>query len=1589
MTNLTNNNECYGDETIAKARSLYEYLLKFAKLRQNVTVNLSSSIHNKAIDEFPEDHSNITINYFDTVSASANDEQEGDDIPLCIIHKPEFERCPPLPAELNGWIANGWDSFSSKAVYFPGKYKSSGLPVLEEIGDETDIEFFDDSPRRKKAWEKWNNKRVDWVNQQKAIDKTRRLFELFYNFHMEMQRDSENLELVIANGFFESQARADVKYPILSKKVKTEFDARNNCIYVYDQNSAPELYTDVFEIFDEMRLEHLSELKDSLTKNAFHPLDRNDTPLFLKEVLNTLTTEGLYFEKEPDIGWKANYKYICYWKPVYLLRTRQDGSVRIIEKIIENINKTGYIPPHIAEIIAPGKVEKSKTVTETEESDIEKLASIGGESSEVMLTKEANREQLYIAKRIEHNNAVVVQGPPGTGKTHTIANLLGHFLAQGKSVLVTSFTPKALKVLKDKVAKEIQPLCVSVIDDDKAEMMRSVNGITDAMSKNTSDKLYEQVCSLKATRKTVLSNLGNLRKKLFSIRHQECQTITYSGESLSPSDIADYVAKNENTLNYIPGNIVERDSLPLSLDLLSTLCRTNDEISEKEYDELALDLPNPETLVLPKEFEDMVVLLNRIDNKIKDISIETGWTFSFFDNTQSICVSIDSNRTFHIPMPNASTLAELFCISERFKDLDPWMKYAAIDGKGLGIAKQKWDVLCSKITDCAKLSEQLDLDSFGKNFSLPTLDEKEHVVFLRAISSMFAIRQQGATIGKTKLLFHPSWKKALSIVSVNGKTLSEAEDFKIVLDGFALKEKRKDCARCWDQLIQKTGAKGFFELDAERPEVIAKNFVNEIKKYTEWYQTDYEPLNRVLLSLSINPEVLFGFNRFDSELQRTNKIFYTVFSYIKPFVEICKLFIQKQDIISSLSQLRNELSKNERYRSIQCSDLCNAIKNHDSKAYSEAYIQLKELYEKYDIKKRREELLEALSRYAPKWADAIRSRSGLHGNRNLPENIIDAWRWKRYSAILEDLLKEDYDKLQKKITGVAAECRKVTSDFVAASAWFHLIKRTETDHGLKASLTGWAKTVQSIGRTNTHRSVVMRQQARNLMAKCQSAVPAWIMPISKAMSSLDPINNKFDVIIVDEASQADITTLAIAYMAKKIIIVGDDKQVTPLAVGTQFDQVNALIEEHLKGRIENSHLYNERSSIYDIAGTTYATMMLKEHFRCVPEIIGFSNMLSYDNSIKPLRDPTTSILLPHVVNYRCNGTRKGDVNECEAKTIVALIKACLEQKEYDGKSFGVISMLAHEQHLMIQKMISERICPRDIEERHILCGEPSNFQGDERDVVFMSIVDSKDDSGPLTCMRADANMNLWRKRYNVAASRPKDQLWVIHSLDITSDLKPDDIRKTLIDYAQAPASFISAIRSVEERTESPFEKEVADKLLSLGYHIEPQYTVGAYRIDFVVIYKDNKVAFECDGERYHSSEEDVRADMERQQILERLGWRFVRLRGCEYYRNKEQAIERVVADFKDFGILPEDWNDSIKSAPRSSELLERVKLRANEILEEWNDESKAENTLKTSTLDEKKAKSRNTRKTKNDQTVVVTKEALDYLNRWLNEESEK
>jgi very-short-patch-repair endonuclease len=411
------------------------------------------------------------------------------------------------------------------------------------------------------------------------------------------------------------------------------------------------------------------------------------------------------------------------------------------------------------------------------------------------------------------------------------------------------------------------------------------------------------------------------------------------------------------------------------------------------------------------------------------------------------------------------------------------------------------------------------------------------------------------------------------------------------------------------------------------------------------------------------------------------------------------------------------------------------------------------------------------------------------------------------------------------------------------------------------------------------------------------------MPISLVAEHFDPATSRFDVVIIDEASQADLNALIPLYMGKQVIVVGDHEQVTPLGVGKDITLLENLRRSMLQD-IPNSHLFDNQSSIYDIGRQSFGdAIRLVEHFRCVPEIIAFSNQLSYGGTIRALRESNSTHIKPACVSHRVEGVREGDTNKREAEQIVALIKAMTKHEAYAGKTIGVISMVKESQAALIQSLLHKEIDSVEIEKRRIQAGISSEFQGDERDIMFLSMVDSQSDEGPLRTTGEGA-FELTKKRYNVAVSRARDQLWVVHSFDPDLHLKSADLRFRLLQHVKDPLASIRAFDEEAKRTESPFEREVLKLLLGAGYCVKTQWQVGYFRIDMVVEGGAKRLAVECDGDRYHPIEK-LAEDVERQAILERLGWKFIRIRGSAFYRDPNLAMQAVFSKLEELGIPPE------------------------------------------------------------------------------------
>ncbi len=259
---------------------------------------------------------------------------------------------------------------------------------------------------------------------------------------------------------------------------------------------------------------------------------------------------------------------------------------------------------------------------------------------------------------------------------------------------------------------------------------------------------------------------------------------------------------------------------------------------------------------------------------------------------------------------------------------------------------------------------------------------------------------------------------------------------------------------------------------------------------------------------------------------------------------------------------------------------------------------------------------------------------------------------------------------------------------------------------------------------------------------------------------------------------------------------------------------------------------------------------------------------------------------------------------------------------------------------MIEQLLRQRLPPEVFARHRLLCGNAAQFQGDERDVIFLSIVDSPPDEGVLRKREAGPH-ELYKKRYNVAASRARNQLWVVHSLDPEAHLQPGDLRRRLIEHARNPQSLSLALQ--KQQTDSPFEQLVLQRLVAAGYRVRTQYPVGAYRIDLVVEGQKRRLAVECDGERWHTHDE-LQHDLERQAILERLGWVFVRIRGSLFFRDPESAMVPVFDKLKYLDIEPLG-PDATPETAEDFAVLERVRRAAETLQAQWQAELTTQSTI--------------------------------------------
>ena len=1489
-----------------KVLKLIDYIRQVCALRQNIVRGIKNEVWSLFVDELPVDPKRIC-------TYAPGEREDG---VLLEVAKPEFTPCPELPFDLLGWIRTpNYRDFAVADI----EAREEKLRHDSRLGDV--MERFVDSGVRLAALEKWKRQRTLWRSGEMVKSRTQKLFMELYEIYDRCRKDPEGLELVIGNAMFLSGLDSAVNHPLLLKRVQLHYD-RQGKMQVREADYPTEIYMDMFQDMPGVEPEGLREFAALVDERDIHPWAEG-MEAFLTEAAGVLTPNCRYADNRFDIlptDW-----YLTYSRQVLFLRRRSAGMERGIASLLDYIDKNGDVPEALTRIVDPA------AAPEQAEPFSLNLADIRGEAEEILLTKEANAEQLAIARKIENSPAVVVQGPPGTGKTHTIANLLGHFLAQGQHVLVTSAASKALSVLKEKLPAGIQDLCVSLIGDAKADMLHSVQGICERLSQDNPEELGKDALRLQEKRRAILSELDRLRSSLEQIQRLEAKRDYFElgGKVWSLSRMAAFIHDHQELDGIVPGEVAAVP-LPLTEGELERLYGSNavfDAVSLKEVGE---NLPARSELLPPSEAADILT------RTAKDQAEMQGLLAGLQD------AAVDSNgrlvKKGQLVAPGDLSRERLLAAQKLYATVDfatldeKWAQEAILAGKLGGAHMEVWQMLERAIARVGQLKGQTMTRLFGHEFAY-TGKRALNQEFIQTLAEMAdAFAADGRLSWWTKMR-HQQWGRIAREFVIDGHGLESGQDCQLALQYVALQQARQEAVRKWEQLLVPFGMMSCEELAKigdDLDDLLAARF-RQVMGLVHWQKDFWAELMLILRQAGVDAELIYSPNPFATPHEEMTEQLRWLREDYPAWQKLLLMQESRQDEADKLYTTKRSLGASDGALSYE---FMTALNSSDAEAYAAAYDKLLRYEDLLPAYYERLDLMERLSAAAPAWAQAIAAQVGEPEGSKAPAEAGQAWLYAQFKRELGALPQLDVQKISGDIGRLTQELHQVTAKLAEKLAWQKLLENVSgTD--LQASLVGWSKAVVKIGRGKGRYAARHIKEARECMLEAQGAVPAWIMPLARVWQNLNPASPKFDVIIIDEASQADITALPLLYFGRKVIIVGDDKQVSPAAVGVTAADITHLQSVTIEGVIKHASLYTMDTSLYDIAQMNFTARMLTEHFRCVPEIIGYSNKLAYDGRIRPLREAGCGPLQPLVAVEVPDGRRESGKkrNPAEAEAIVAQLAACLAEPAYAGKTFGVISLLGDEQAKLIRELAAEKIGISALEACDFLCGNPGNFQGDERDVIFLSLVDSAGEAEESHQLRlvGEGHGGDTVKRYNVAVSRARDQLWVFHSMGL-AELKPGDLRRDLIEYVQSP----HVLTAASDKEPGSLEIAVAAALRAQGYSLRQHMLVGTMDLPLVVEGDGCRALLVTQGEHWVDSIQAAAEERYNQAILERLGWQFIRVRGSEWYLDPEAALQKLCGSLAEAGIKPQaEAAAPADSEAARTELLTYVRGAAEKIRAKW------------------------------------------------------
>ncbi|GIE88060.1 AAA domain-containing protein [Actinoplanes regularis] len=1354
------------------------------------------------------------------------------------VGRPELPPPVPVPAALRRRLRGDVTANVEPAA-------ETGTPTAETSGAESGEAPADDFETwRDGTWRPWSL-------QTAAAEQTRELHRRLFDRMHQLDMATATTELVWGHGILEITIDgARVRYPLVATPVLIEYDPDLALITISPAGPS-RLQIDALHGLDERHVAQLQGLAGPggvVEADLWNDFERGE---FFERAMTRLghdrvvlkPGERYWSEKSEGEGASTFVRDTA----VLFARPRQ----RHLRGFLENLRNrltAEHATDGVGSLAAILAHEPSRLTMPDDHP--ESWERVGGR---LLMPLPTNEAQESIARRLAHHRNVAVQGPPGTGKTHTIRNLICHLMANGKRVLVVAQKEEPLRVLRDGLPEEVRALCLAVLGrttDQLVQLQLAARELSDRAATLDQDAEARRVAHLTASLEEAERELAAATAGLRLIAESEAVTYQIGGVNLLPAEVGAWLRERAAAHGGIPDPVAGPP--PLTIEDFATLLKLAARLTPD--DRAASMRPLPEIMDLP---DAAAAAAHRAE-----IAAARERLSRLADQGVDLAFVRAEQRTAHAELTND------------LREAVSWLRRREgtwTDRLGRLMDDQHWRTLwADHVATVAALLDEL-ASSAREQAGHPVVIGESLLAEPKLLLSRLAeIRVRFAAGKGLNRLLQAGLFRVAEEIRVDGEPMRTADDVDRVTARVRRRQAHRRLGDVWMDWVERlridepTG--GWTD-----PEVWAGALLAEAAQSLEFDLRRWSPLVERVTAYVPGIDLELDAGRLSA---------------------VAELVDGAGEVFAFDQALAEERAVAERLA--PWPELAEAWES--LAGWDEAVAEVRRVALLQPDVLRFHAMYDRLVAVAPEWAAKI--ATGEHPVVS-GQACLEAWEWRRAQTWFDNVVGDiDPAVLSRRVERARSRIRRLTGDLVVASAWLEVARAL--DDRRRAALADWTTALRKIGKGTGRGAALWQAYAQRAMESAVTAVPVWVMSVDRAIEQFAG-GAKFDVVIVDEASQADLFALPVLSLAERAVVVGDDQQIGPQL--SFVGPVHGLIRRHLAD-VPSAEHFDPESSLYDHAvRRSPERILLTEHFRCVPQIIDFSSRHYYDGKIRPLRADRPA-LPPIRAEYCAAGVRQnlsgvGDVNPAEADALVDRITKIIADPRYDGRTLGVISLLSRSgqaSHLLTR--IREAIGEDEIQARRLRVGDAYTFQGDERDVVLVSMVVSENDPRIAAFTKRD-----YHRRINVAASRARDQLWIYHSVR-PGALLADDARALLLSYAmESPGE--AAAADPAARCESDFEHDVLRLLAIRGYRPVPQFRIGGYRIDFVLNAPDGRrLAIECDGEAYQGLEQ-WESDMRRQAVLERVGnCVFVRIRGSVFAREPEAAMRPVWQRIAELEITP-------------------------------------------------------------------------------------